>query len=95
MTFIVVFIRILGKTKVPRDVRNSKVRKQDKFSRDWSRHSNTCKSQSGTGLGARSKRPLLACSARCKRSLLGFARARSSYECFILRAVRLSIKFLG
>ena len=27
-----------SKTEVPRDVRNSKVRKQDKFRRDWSRH---------------------------------------------------------
>ena len=27
-----------GKTEVPRVVRNSKVRKQGKFRRDWSRH---------------------------------------------------------
>ena len=31
-------IWIEGKTEVPRDVRNSKVRKQDKFRRDWSQH---------------------------------------------------------
>ena len=29
----------LSKREVPRDVRNSKVRRQDKFRRDWSRHS--------------------------------------------------------
>ena len=46
-----------AKTEVPRDVRNSKVRRQDKFKRDWSQHYNTCKSQSGTGPGIqRSKR---------------------------------------
>ena len=28
----------LSKREVPKDVRNSKVRKQDKFRRDWSRH---------------------------------------------------------
>ena len=27
-----------SKTEVPRDVRNSKVRKQEKFRRDWPRH---------------------------------------------------------
>ena len=27
-----------GKREVPRDIRNSKVRRQDKFRRDWSRH---------------------------------------------------------
>ena len=27
-----------SKREVPRDVRNSKVRRQDKFRRDWSRH---------------------------------------------------------
>ena len=27
-----------AKTEVPRDVRNSKVRRQDKFRRDWSQH---------------------------------------------------------
>ena len=27
-----------SKREVPKDVRNSKVRKQDKFRRDWSRH---------------------------------------------------------
>ena len=38
----------------------------DKFRRDWSRHKNTCKSQSGKGPGIRrSKRPLLACCIRC------------------------------
>ena len=31
--------------RIPRDVWNSKVRKQDKFRRDWSRHYNTCESQ--------------------------------------------------
>ena len=30
--------QIEGKREVPRDVRNSKVRRQDKFRRDWSRH---------------------------------------------------------
>ena len=29
---------VQGKREVPRDVRNSKVRRQDKFRRDWSRH---------------------------------------------------------
>ena len=29
---------VKGKREVPRDVRNSKVRRQDKFRRDWSRH---------------------------------------------------------
>ena len=58
------------KREVPRDVRNSKVRKQDKVRRDWSRHKNTCKSQSGTGPGVRrSKRPLLECRTRCKCSM--------------------------
>ena len=57
---------VKGKREVPRGVRNSKVRRQDKFRRDWSRHKNTCKSQSGTGPGVRrSKRPLLACRTRC------------------------------
>ena len=28
----------MQKTEVPRDDRNSKVRKQDKFGRDWSEH---------------------------------------------------------
>ena len=56
-----------SKREVPRDVRNTKVRKQDKFRRNWSRHLNTCKSQSWTGLGVRrSKRPLLACHTLCK-----------------------------
>ena len=56
----------LSKREVPRGVRNSKVRRQDKFRRDWSRHKNTCKSQSGTGPGVRrSKRPLSACHTRC------------------------------
>ena len=56
----------VSKREVPRGVRNSKVRRQDKFRRDWSRHQNTCKSQSGTGPGVRrSKRPLLACRTRC------------------------------
>ena len=55
-----------SKREVPRGVRNSKFRRQDKFRRDWSRHWNTCKSQSGTGPGVRrSKRPLLACRTRC------------------------------
>ena len=55
-----------SKREVPRGVRNSKVRRQDKFRRDWSRHKNTCKSLSGTGPGVRrSKRPLLACRTRC------------------------------
>ena len=59
-----------SKTEVPRDVRNSKVRTQDKFRRNWSRHYNTCKSQIGTGPGVRrSKRPLLACRTRCKCSM--------------------------
>ena len=31
-----------SKREVPRGVRNSKVRRQDKFRRDWSRHKNTC-----------------------------------------------------
>ena len=57
----------ISKREVPRGVRNSKVRRQDKFRRDWSRHQNTCKSQSGTGPGVRrSKRPLSACHTRCK-----------------------------
>ena len=57
-------------TEVPRDVRNSKVRKQDKFRRDWSQQKNTCKSQSRTGPGVRrSKRPLMACRTRCKCSM--------------------------
>ena len=57
---------VKSKREVPRDVRNSKVLRQDKFRRDWSRHLNTCKSQSGTGPGIRrSKRPLLACRTRC------------------------------
>ena len=57
---------MLSKREVPRDVQNSKVRRQDKFRRDWSRHKNTCKSQSGTGPGVwRSKYPLLACRTRC------------------------------
>ena len=52
--------------EVPRGVRISKVRRQDKFRKDWSQHKNTCKSQSGTGQGVRrSKRPLLACRTRC------------------------------
>ena len=60
------FNPLLSKIEVPRDVRNSKVRRQDKFRRDWSQHKNTCKSQSGTGPGVRrSKRPLLACRTRC------------------------------
>ena len=42
-----------SKTDVPRDVRSLNVRKQDKFRRDWSQHSNTCKSQSGIGPGFR------------------------------------------
>ena len=59
-----------AKTEVPRDVRNSKVQKQDKFRRYWSQHKNTCKSESGTGPGVRrSKRPLLACRTRCKCSM--------------------------
>ena len=33
-----VFRLIQAKTEVPRDVRNSKVRKQDKIRRDWSQH---------------------------------------------------------
>ena len=67
ITFIYIhFVIIPSKREVPRDVRNSKVRRQDKFRRDWSRHYNTCKSQSGTGPGVRrSKRPLLACRTRC------------------------------
>ena len=56
----------ISKREVPRGVRNSKVRRQDKFRRDWSRHYHKCKSQSGTGPGVRrSKRPLLACRTRC------------------------------
>ena len=59
-------IQLNNKREVPRDVRNSKVRRQDKFRRDWSRHKNTFKSQRGTGPGfRRSKRPLLACHTRC------------------------------
>ena len=62
--------RLSSKREVPRGVRNSKVRRQDKFRRDWSRHKNTCKSQSGTGPGVRrSKRPLLACHTRCRCSM--------------------------
>ena len=56
---------IRRKREVPRDVRNSKVRIQ--FRRDWSRHQNTCNSQSGTGPGVRrSKLPLSACHNRCR-----------------------------
>ena len=29
---------VLSKREVPRDIRNSRVRRQDKFRRDWSRH---------------------------------------------------------
>ena len=36
--------------EVPRDVRNSKARKQDKFRRDLSQHKKRCKSQKGIGL---------------------------------------------
>ena len=32
------FAELKNKREVPRDVRNSKVRRQDKFRRDWSRH---------------------------------------------------------
>ena len=46
-------ILLQSKTEVPRDIRNSKVWKQDKFRKDWSRHKNTCKPQSGTGPGVR------------------------------------------
>ena len=58
--------------EVPKDVRNSKVRKQDTFRRDWSQHLNTCKSLSRTEQGVRrSKRPLLAYSKevieRCRQ----------------------------
>ena len=56
-----------SKTEVQRDIQNSKVRKQDKFRRDWSQHQNTCKSQSGTRPGVRrSKLPLFACCTLCK-----------------------------
>ena len=59
-----------SKTEVTMDVRNSKVWKHDKFRRDWPRHENTCKSQSGTGPGARrGKCHLLACHTRCKCSM--------------------------
>ena len=59
-------VTLRSKREVPSGVRNSKVRIQDKFRRDWSRHKITCKSQSGTGPGVRrSKRPLLACRTRC------------------------------
>ena len=36
LTLLVLFVR--GKTEVPKDVRNSKIRKQDKFRRDWSQY---------------------------------------------------------
>ena len=36
--FLYLILCVKGKTEVPRDVRNSKVRKQDKFRRDWSQH---------------------------------------------------------
>ena len=63
-------LTIVAKTEVPRDVRNSKVRKQDKFRRDWSQHENICKYQRRTGPGVRrSKRPLLAYRTRCKCSM--------------------------
>ena len=52
--------------EAPRDVRNSNVRKQDKFRRDSSQH----KSQSWTGPCVRgSKRPLLAYRTRYKCSI--------------------------
>ena len=52
----------LSKREVPSDVRNSKVRKQDKFRRDWSQHKNTCKSKNGIEPDVRrSKRLVLAC----------------------------------
>ena len=35
---IVLHFGVKGKREVPRGVRNSKVRRQDKFRRDWSRH---------------------------------------------------------
>ena len=55
---------VLSKREVPRDVRNPKVRKQDKLRRDRSQHQT--KSQSGTGPGVRrSKRPLLVCRTSC------------------------------
>ena len=78
---------IKAKTEVPRDVRNSKVRRQDKFRRDWSQHLNTCKSQSGTGPGVRrSKRPLLACRTRCKCSMGTSTLSSYNYQCFIERS---------
>ena len=60
---------VQSKRRVPRDVQNSTVLKQDKYRRDWSCVSilETCKSQSGIGLGLRrSKRPLSACHTRCR-----------------------------
>ena len=68
--FSVSYFSIESKKEVPRDARNSKVRKHDKFRWDWSRHQNACKSKCGTGPGVqRSKRPLLACHIRCKCSM--------------------------
>ena len=59
-----------AKTEEPRDVRNSKVREQDRFRKDWSQHKNTCKFKSGIGPGVRrSKRPLLACRTHFKCSM--------------------------
>ena len=75
-------IFIESKREVPRGVRNSKVRRQDKFRRDWSRHKNTSKSQSGTGPGVRrSKRPLLACRTRCIWKFLSNGRCLKSSYC--------------
>ena len=83
---------IIRKREVLRDVRNSKVRRQDKFRTDWSRHQNTCKSQNGTGPGARrSKRPLLACRTRCIWVILwqlnfSLKKAPRAYNfCFIIK----------
>ena len=45
-------VLVEGNTKkVPRDDRNSKVRKHAKFRRNWFQHKNRRKSQNGTGPG--------------------------------------------
>ena len=58
-----------SKTEIPMAIRNSKVRKQDKFRRLVSTLEHL-QVQRWTGLGVRrSKRPLLACRNRCKCSM--------------------------
>ena len=46
------FYSISSKIELPRDVRNSKGRRHDKFRKDWSQHKNKCKSQMGQGQGS-------------------------------------------